>query len=277
MKREEQLAADERLREEQLAESLAALRARIADAAAAAGRNPEEIELLPVTKFFPGSDVAILYELGCRSFGESREQEAAAKSAEVSALVGNSIQWHMVGHIQRNKARSVAMWASAAHSVDSTRLVGALDRAVVAALNGGRRTQPLDVYVQVSLDGDPTRGGVDVSSPAAVDEVCDRVAAAGGLSLVGLMAIPPLDSDAGQAFERLRQEHLRVLASHPEAARLSAGMSDDLEAAIKHGSTCVRVGTALLGPRPLSSPAVVTPVTSTSSSHQAPNSRRGHR
>lgn len=264
-------------RRAQIAKALAALRARIADAAAAAGRNPEEIELLPVTKFFPASDVAILYELGCRSFGESREQEAAAKSAEVSALVGNWIQWHMVGHIQRNKARSVATWASAAHSVDSTRLADALDRAAIAARDGGQRTGPLDVYVQVSLDGDPARGGVDVGSAVAVDALCARVAGARGLSLVGLMAIPPLDWHPDQAFARLRQEHLRILTSHPEASRLSAGMSDDLEAAIKHGSTCVRVGTALLGPRPLSSPAVVTPVTSTSSSHQAPNSRRGHR
>ena len=104
-----------------------------------------------------------------------------------------------------------------------------------------------------------------------------QVAGAPGLSLVGLMGIPPLGTDPEQAFARLREEHLRVLDSHPQAASLSAGMSDDLEAAIKHGSTCVRVGTALLGPRPLSSPSVVTPVTPTSSSHQAPSSRRGHR
>ena len=140
----------------------------------AAGRNATEIELLPVTKFFPASDVAILARLGCHSFGESREQEAAAKSAEVAALVGESVRWHMVGHIQRNKARSIAQWAYAAHSVDSTRLVAALDRALAAALESGQRSEPLSVYVQVSLDGDPARGGVDVRRPELVDEVCDR-------------------------------------------------------------------------------------------------------
>ncbi len=215
--------------------------------------------------------------LGCHSFGESREQEAAAKSEEVAGLVDESVRWHMVGQIQRNKARSIAKWAYAAHSVDSTRLVAALDRGVAAALDAGQRAEPLAVYVQVSLDGDPTRGGVDVHRPELVDEVCEQVAGAPGLSLVGLMGIPPLGTDPEQAFARLREEHLRVLDSHPQAASLSAGMSDDLEAAIKHGSTCVRVGTALLGPRPLSSPSVVTPVTPTSSSHQAPSSRRGHR
>jgi pyridoxal phosphate enzyme (YggS family) len=261
-------------RQEQLAHNLAAVRCRIDDAAAAAGRNAAEIELLPVTKFFPASDVAILSRLGCRSFAESREQEAAAKTAEVAALVAESVRWHMVGQIQRNKARSIAGWAYAAHSVDSTRVVAALDRAVAAALDEGRRTEPLRVYVQVSLDGDATRGGVDARRPELVDEVCDTADSAQGLSLVGLMAIPPLTADPDEAFARLETEHLRVLTSHPEATGLSAGMSDDLEAAVKHGSTCVRVGTALLGPRPLSSPSVVTPVTS-SSSHQA--SRKGHR
>jgi pyridoxal phosphate enzyme (YggS family) len=264
-------------REQELARALTALRQRIGDAATAAGRNATEIELLPVTKFFPASDVAILTRLGCHSFGESREQEAAAKSAEVAGLVDESVRWHMVGQIQRNKARSIAKWAFAAHSVDSTRLVVALDRAVTAALDAGWRADPLAIYVQVSLDGDPTRGGVDVRRPELVNEVCEQVAGARGLSLVGLMGIPPLGVDPEPAFARLREEHLRVLVSHPQAASLSAGMSDDLEAAIKHGSTCVRVGTALLGPRPLSSPSVVTPVTPTSSSHQTPSSRRGHR
>ncbi|EUA44161.1 alanine racemase, N-terminal domain protein [Mycobacterium xenopi 3993] len=130
----------------------------------------------------------------------------------------------------------------------------ALDRAVGAARAEGRRRDPLRVYVQISLDGDVARGGVDVSTPDAVDEVCARVAAAENLELVGLMAIPPLDWDPDVAFERLQSEHQRVRRSHPSAVGLSAGMSNDLEAAIRHGSTCVRVGTALLGPRPLRSP-----------------------
>ena len=260
-------------REEELRVALAAVRRRIDDAAAEARRIAAEIELLPITKFFPATDVATLSRLGCRAFGESREQEAAAKSAEVAKLIGESVRWHMVGQIQTNKARSLARWAYAAHSVDSTRLAGALDRAAAAELDAGSRSEPLRVYVQVSFDGDPARGGVDARRPELVDELCDEVAAARALSLVGLMGIPPLDTDPETAFARLEAEHERVLHRHPQATGLSAGMSDDLETAVKHGSTCVRVGTALLGPRPLTSPSVVTPVTSSSSQRA---SRKGH-
>jgi PLP dependent protein len=241
-------------REAQLADALAAVRARIEQAATAAGRNPSEIELLPITKFFPASDVAILTRLGCQSFGESREQEAAAKAAAVAGLVSGPVRWHMVGLIQRNKARSIAEWAYAAHSVDSIKVVSALQRHAARALEEARRARPLRVYVQISLDGDVSRGGVDISEPEPIDEICAHVATAPGLALVGLMGMPPLDWDPEEGFARLQEEHRRVLRSHPQARELSAGMSADLEAAIKHGSTCVRVGTALLGPRPLTSP-----------------------
>ena len=248
-------------RESELTHALAAVRSRLAAAAEAAGRNVGEIELLPITKFFPATDVVILSRLGCRAVGESREQEASAKVAEVARLSATSpradlpgMRWHMVGHIQRNKARSVAHWAHTAHSVDSSRLVTALDRGVSAALAEGRRTDPLRVYVQVSLDGDVSRGGVDVSAPGPLDQVCAQVEESKNLELVGLMGIPPLDWDPDEAFDRLRSEHLRVLESHPNAVGLSAGMTNDFEIAVKHGSTCVRVGTALLGPRRLPSP-----------------------
>jgi pyridoxal phosphate enzyme (YggS family) len=230
-------------------------------AAEAAGRNVGEIELLPITKFFPATDVAILSRLGCRSVGESREQEAAAKVAELTRLAGASgpsdsreLHWHMVGQIQRKKARSLARWAHTAHSVDSAQLVTALERAVTATLAEGGRQHPLSVYVQVSLDGDVSRGGVDITAPGPLDEVCAQVEQSDGLELVGLMGIPPLDADPDAAFDRLQSEHRRVLEAHPNAVGLSAGMSNDFEIAIKHGSTCVRVGTALLGPRRLPSP-----------------------
>ena len=248
-------------REAELTRALAAVRSRLAAAAEAAGRNVAEIELLPITKFFPATDVVILSRLGCRAVGESRDQEASAKVAEVDRLSKTSpqadfrdLRWHMVGHIQRNKARSVARWANTAHSIDSVRLVTALDRGVSAALAEGRRAEPLRVYVEVSLDGDVSRGGVDISTPKAVDRVCEQVAESKNLELVGLMGIPPLDWDPDEAFDRLQSEHRRVLESHPGAVGLSAGMTNDFEIAVKHGSTCVRVGTALLGPRPLPSP-----------------------
>jgi pyridoxal phosphate enzyme (YggS family) len=241
-------------RELDLAGALAQVRARVDAAAAAAGRNSEDIQLLPITKFFPATDVFILSNLGCDDFGESREQEASKKAAEVSNIVGaKPIRWHMVGQIQRNKARSIAGWAYAAHSVDSPRVIDALARAAGEALDEGRRVEPLRVYIQISLDGDEKRGGVDVGEPGRVDEMCAAVAAARGLDFVGLMAIPPLGSDPGEAFARLETERDRLQRGYQQRLGLSAGMSSDLEAAIKHGSTCVRVGTALLGQRPLPS------------------------
>ena len=242
-------------REVELANALTRVRERLERAAEAAGRKSDEIELLPITKFFPATDVLILSRLGCHAFGESREQEAAAKSAECnSARPAERIRWHMVGRIQRNKARSIAGWAYAAHSVDSAKLITALDRASGRALAEGGRRAPLRVYLQISLDGDVARGGVDVSRPDAVDELCALTEAAEALQFVGLMAIPPLGSDPDEAFARLQNELDRVQRNYQQRLELSAGMSGDLEAAVKHGSTCVRVGTALLGQRPLTSP-----------------------
>ena len=242
----------------QLAEARAALRKRVDDAAAAAGRDAAEIELLPVTKFFPASDVVELVRLGCDAFGESREQEASAKAAELAEYVKQSdgpvLRWHMIGSIQRKKARAVAGWAYAVHSVDRGVLVEALGRAAAEGLADGTRDAPLRVYLQVSLDGDPDRGGVDVSRPDLVDELCALTHGTDGLDFVGLMAIPPLHADSGESFARLEAELERVQASYQQRLGLSAGMSGDLETAVKHGSTCVRVGTALMGARPLTSP-----------------------
>jgi len=242
----------------ELTSSLAVMRARLVGAADVAGRAVEEIALLPVTKFFPASDVVILWRLGCRDFGESREQEASAKLAEFDALIGVSpestpARWHMIGRIQSNKAKHIARWADTVHSVYTDKVVSALDSATAAAMTDGR-TSPMRVFVQISLDGDAERGGVDIGDPVAVDRICAQVAESSALELVGLMAIPPLDADPDSAFEALAAEHRRVLQSHPGATELSAGMSQDLEAAVRHGSTCVRVGTALMGQRPLTSP-----------------------
>ena len=108
--------------------------------------------------------------------------------------------------------------------------------------------------MQVSLDGDTDRGGVDVGDPGAADRLYAQIAGSAALRLAGLMAIAPLGADPDAAFAVLAAEHRRMLRDHPEAVQLSAGMSGDLEAAVRHGSTCVRVGTALLGQRPLTSP-----------------------
>ncbi|BBY15420.1 YggS family pyridoxal phosphate enzyme [Mycolicibacterium litorale] len=246
-------------REAELAASLTAVRERLARAAQAAGRDVADIRLLPVTKFFPATDVRILYGLGCRDFAESREQEASKKAVEIATVLADEVaddpvRWHMVGRIQRNKAKAIARWAYAAHSVDSAKLIAALDRGAADALADGARTAPLRVYLQLSLDGDVERGGIDVNRPELVDELCAAVDSAEALQFVGLMAIPPLGADAASAFARLQAESQRVQKGYQQRLELSAGMSGDLETAVEHGSTCVRVGTALMGPRPLTSP-----------------------
>ncbi len=243
----------------ELTAALAAMRVRLARAAEAAGRPVEDVKLLPVTKFFPATDVAILWRLGCRGFGESRSQEAVAKIAEFNSLIeptpeDRPVSWHMVGRLQRNKAKNVAAWADTVHSVSTAKVVKALDGAVAEALDQGSRNLRMRVFVQISLDGDTERGGVDIGDPGEVDRICDLVAGADALDLVGLMAVAPLGADPDAAFAALAEERCRVLRDHPGAGELSAGMSEDLEAAVRHGSTCVRVGTALMGKRPLTSP-----------------------
>lgn len=241
-------------RRDDLAGALATVRTRLTDAAEAAGRDPADIELLPVTKFFPASDVALLADLGCRAFGESRDQEAAAKVAELAGRIPAEVRWHMIGKIQSNKARHIASWADVVHSVSSLKVITALGRGAQAALDEGARTEPVQIYLQLSLDGDESRGGVDIAAPDRIDALRDAVTATPGLEFVGFMAIPPLAADPDAAFASLAAERDRVQPFHQRRLGLSAGMSGDLEVAIKHGSTCVRVGTALLGSRPLTSP-----------------------
>ncbi|MGC0364464.1 pyridoxal phosphate enzyme (YggS family) [Rhodococcus sp. 27YEA15] len=240
--------SDDLARIDEISSALESVRTRLSQACSAAGRSMSDVALLPVTKFFPASDAKILYDLGVREFGESREQEAVAKVADFGSTerVDEPVRWHMIGRLQRNKARSVAQWAHSIHSVDSARLVDALGRAAVDVLSDGGRTEPLRALVQVSLDADPSRGGVPV---ADVGVLADRIAATEGLEFAGLMAVPPLGSDPDVQFDILRRTHDAVLRTHPGAVELSAGMTGDLEAAVRHGSTCVRVGTALLGSR----------------------------
>lgn len=235
-----------------IAAALDTVQGRIAAACAATGRDPADVRLLAVTKTFPVADVATLTDLGLTDFGEARDQEAAPKAAELAELrPGVPVRWHVVGRLQRNKARSVARWASEVQSVDSPRLADALDRAVAAALDAGERGSPLDVLVQVSLDSDAERGGCP---PGELAALADRVAATGGLRLRGVMAVAPLGAEPGPAFAELARLAAALRERHPGAIEVSAGMTGDLEAAVEYGSTCVRVGTALLGGRPLASP-----------------------
>jgi len=225
-------------RRDELGANLEATRARVAAACVAAGRSPDDVVLVAVTKTWPATDVRLLAELGVRDVGENRDQEARDKHAACADL---DLRWHFVGQLQRNKVGSVATYADVVHSVDRLPLVAALDRAAKA------RDRTVVALVQVSLESDGAgRGG---ARPDEVPAIADAVATAPGLMLGGVMAVAPLGADADEAFGRLAVVASDLRRSHPQAVMVSAGMTGDLEAAIRHGATHVRVGTALLGRR----------------------------
>ncbi|AKK11453.1 YggS family pyridoxal phosphate-dependent enzyme [Corynebacterium uterequi] len=222
----------------EISERLERVRARIREAEVAAGRAPGSVTLLPVTKFHPAEDVAVLSELGVTAVGENREQEARAKAAAVPEM-----DFHMIGQVQTKKANAVARWAAACHSVDSVRLAEGLNRGVALALERGERTQGvLDCFVQWSADGDTRRGGT--AEPQAVAEA---IAASDHLRFVGIMVVPPIGADPARVFAEAR----RLADGLGPGMALSAGMSADLVQAIAAGSDLVRVGTDILGPRPV--------------------------
>jgi pyridoxal phosphate enzyme (YggS family) len=233
-------------RSAELAAALTAQRERVAAACRAVDRDPAGVTLIAVTKTYPAADVLRLAALGVTDIGENRDQEAAPKAAEVSAA-GAAVRWHFIGQLQRNKCRSVARYADVVQSVDSVRLATAL------AESADRAHRTLDVLVQISLDGDATRGGaVDGGPDPDVDlrAVAERVAAAtGSLRLRGVMAVAPMASEPGAAFNRLATIADWIRGEYPTATMVSAGMSGDLEAAVAAGATHVRIGTAILGNR----------------------------
>ncbi len=229
-------------RRAQLSAFLDEVRLRIARACSAADRDPDSVTLVAITKTYPVSDVLLLAELGVTAVGENTDQEAAAK-AEAARSAGARPRWHFVGQLQRNKAKSVVRYAGVVESVDSVRLAGALDRAA-----GQHRDTPLDVLVQVSLDGDPSRGG---AAGADIWRTAEAVAESSTLRLGGVMAVAPMDTDPDRAFATLAGVSAKLVESHPAATIVSAGMSGDLEQAIRHGATHVRIGTSLLGKRNL--------------------------
>jgi hypothetical protein len=248
-------AAERRAR---LAANLAAVRARIAAACGAAGRAPDEVRLVAVTKFFPADDVLHLMALGLRVFGENRDQEASAKAAEVAAALAAhrreladvpsdpAPEWRFIGQLQTNKAKSVVSYAGVVESVDRLALVDALAKAA------GRAGRRIGALVQVNLDTGAVRdgGGRGGAHPDEVPAIADAVAQSGTLRLDGLMAVAPLGAPPEPAFARLAAISAQLRGAHPGAVSLSAGMSGDLEAAVAAGATHVRIGSALLGGRP---------------------------
>ncbi len=221
-----------------LADRLAAVDARIQDAARAAHRDPAGITRIVVTKFHPASLVVDLHALGVRDVGENRQQELTAKRADFGGIP--DLRWHFIGQAQTNKARAVRAAADAVHSVDRERIADALDSA------GG--DTPLDVLLQVNLTDDTGRGGV---APDGVEALATHVASLSSLRLRGVMAVAPLDEDPARAFERLRLSADAVRAVVADADWISAGMTGDFPEAIAMGATHLRIGSAITGPRPV--------------------------
>lgn len=228
-----------------LATRLQAIQQRIRDAAAAADRNPDDITLLPVSKTFPDADIRAAVEAGLHRFGENRVQEIVARQAP---LADCNIDWVMIGHLQSNKARDVARYASEIQSVDRPSLVRALERRLQTE---GRS---LDALVQVKTSPEPSKYGL---SPDELPQFLRMIARdAPSLRVQGLMtlAINARDTDAVRACfrllrelrDRMREEAIDGITME----RLSMGMSGDFDIAIQEGSTEVRIGTALFGQRP---------------------------
>lgn len=218
----------------ELSNRLNAVQAQIADAANAAGRSPDELTLIVVTKFHPASLVQDLYDLGVRNVGENRHQEAQAKAAE---LAGLDLTWHFIGQLQSNKAKAARQYANVIHSIDRASLADAL---------AGEPT--IDCFVQVNLTDDPGRGGV---ADADLDPLVERVMATPGLNLRGLMAVAPLDEEPRRAFAHVRELSERIQRISPQSTDLSMGMSHDFADAIAEGATHLRIGSAITGNRPL--------------------------
>ena len=213
-------------------ERLGAVLERIAAAAAKAGRNPEEITLVAVSKRKPAKDIVAAYEAGQRDFGENYVQEFAAKSALLPPLPGAT--FHMIGKLQSNKAKRAAGLFGTIQTVDSVKLARRLDRF-------GTK---LEVFLEVKLSHEATKAGMDEANLAAVREAVESAA---HLRLAGLMTMPPWSKDPERSRPYFR--HLRELAKRHGIAGLSMGMSHDLEIAIEEGATHVRVGTAIFGRR----------------------------
>lgn len=223
-----------------LQQAFEAVQTRIHQACLSAGRSPETVRLLAVSKTKPASAVAALAHLGQHAFGENYVSEAVEK---IQALADLPLEWHFIGPIQSNKTRAIAESFDWVHSVDRPKLI--------QRLNDQRPSDraPLNVLIQVNLDGEIQKAGCE---PAEIETLAQVIDASPRLRLRGLMAIPaprtdPADQHA--VFERLKGLFETLRIQHPSVDTLSAGMSEDLEAAIQAGSTLVRIGSALFGPR----------------------------
>ena len=225
------------MNEGQLGSRLAAIRARIEAAAVRCGRSPQDVTLVAISKTHPASVVKSAIELGATDLGENRVQEAEQKIIEVGRT---KARWHLVGHLQANKARRAVQLFDVIHSLDSLELARRLDR-----LCGEEGTENLPVLVQVDLGHEETKSGID---EAELPQLIAGLAGLSRIQLIGLMTLPPFFDDPEQArpfFQRLRALRDKWVPN----GELSMGMTNDFEVAIEEGATMVRVGTAIFGQR----------------------------
>jgi pyridoxal phosphate enzyme (YggS family) len=225
----------EQKRIDDISQALSQVEERIVRACRSAGRIRDDVTLIAVTKTYPASDVQILQGLGINNFGENRDAEGVEKSSLIKA------HWHYQGEVQSKKIGSISRWAETVHSLDDLSHIAKFDRALAAL---GDRS--LQVFVQVSLDGNPTRSGLQ---PSDLMQACQAVTTSKHLHLMGVMAVPPVESDPEESFSQVALIAEGVTRNFPEAKYLSAGMSGDFEVAIAYGATHIRIGSQILGPR----------------------------
>jgi len=225
-----------------LAERYRSVLQTIEQTAQSVGRAKEDVELIVVSKNHPASLVAELVQLGQRAFGENRDQEASKKAEELKNS-GFDVQWHFVGQLQSNKVKSVLEYASVIHSIDRPSLVAELSKQL------SKQNKKIDGFIELNLTYDLGRGGV---APQDLLNLAEQVLAVEQINLLGVMAVAGLGKDPAEEFERAigLSQQLQTLA--PTATKLSMGMSEDFEVAIRLGATHIRVGSAITGPRPIS-------------------------
>lgn len=229
-----------------IAENIAALQEKIAQAAKRASRSPSEVTLMAVTKTHPPDRIREAYEAGLRLFGENRVQEFSTKAGTLTDLV--SAEWHMIGHLQTNKAAKATELFSAIDSVDSVKLAEKLD-AAARSLN-----KHLQVLIEVNVGGEAAKSGVDLNS-SELEDLLKAAPRLEALKFRGLMTVPPFTEDPEGArpyFRKLRTLRDQIASRNLPAITLeilSMGMSHDFAVAIEEGSTCIRLGTAIFGER----------------------------
>jgi PLP dependent protein len=230
-----------------IAQSLAEIQEKIKAAALRARRNPEDIILMGVTKTVPPQQIREAYDAGLRIFGENRVQEFATKAEALRDL--QEAEWHMIGHLQTNKAAKAAELFGLVESVDSLRLAQKLNS---TAAELGKK---LPVLIEINIAGEAAKSGVAPDSPS-LEEILEAAAELSSLDIRGLMTVPPYHDEPEQSrpyFRKMRVLFEQIASRKLPAVQmevLSMGMSHDFEVAIEEGATCVRVGTAIFGERP---------------------------